>query len=300
MRQRLAICLVLFLLAPLVVCAAEVIPPSPSPHYIVDAAGVLSAATGQDLDQQLQQFERDTSNQIVVAIYPKMQSEDDIAAYAVRVFRAWQIGQKTKNNGVLLLVFIQDRKMNITTGYGLEGALPDATCRQIIDNELKPRFRANDFDGGIRAAVNAIRAATKGEYKGSGQTSGTAPRCDPPLLHPVYHWRRGTQRCRRHRQGHLRHQLRAGRTHPRLGHSLHHSGQRTLVRRQQRGRRLLRRRGQFGRRWCLRILGSSLHVEVGHENPSFSRPARRRQNRRRHPRRGGQDLWRSPRLCLPA
>lgn len=170
--MRSFICLLLLLLA-LPARArggTEVIPPTPSPHYIIDEAHVLSAATVQSIDGQLQQVERDTSNQIVVAIYPKMESNDDIAAYGVRVFQAWHIGQKAKNNGVVLLVFIQDRKMNITTGYGLEGALPDATAQQIIENELKPHFKNNDYDGGIQAGVNAILAATRGEYKGSGQT----------------------------------------------------------------------------------------------------------------------------------
>jgi uncharacterized protein len=169
-HDRWLIFLLFLPLLALPACAAETIPPSPSPHYIIDAAHVVSPPTLQSIDQQLQQVERDTSNQIVVAIYPKMQSNDDIAAYAVRVFQAWHIGQKGKDNGVLLLVFIDDRKMNITTGYGLEGALPDATCKQIIENEIKPRFKTGDYDGGIRAGVTAILAATRGEYKGTGHT----------------------------------------------------------------------------------------------------------------------------------
>lgn len=169
MRCRLLILLVLLLLA-LPARAAETIPPSPTPHYMVDDAHVLSPGTLQSIDQQLQQVERDTSNQIVVAIYPKMQSQDDIAAYAVRVFQAWHIGQKGKDNGILLLVFIDDRKLNITTGYGLEGPLPDATCKQIIESEIKPPFKNSDYDGGIQAGVTAILAATRGEYKGTGQT----------------------------------------------------------------------------------------------------------------------------------
>ena len=151
--------------------AAEVIPPAPA-HYFNDYAHVASASTASQLEQQLTQFERDTSNQVVVAIFPKMQSESDIADYAVRVGRAWGVGQKgnSKGNGVVLFVFVQDRKMFIATGYGLEGALPDITCRQIIDNEITPRFKQNDYDGGLTDGVNAIMAATKGEYKGTGNT----------------------------------------------------------------------------------------------------------------------------------
>jgi len=151
--------------------AAEVIPSAPA-HYFNDYANVVSASTASQLDQKLTQFERDTSNQIVVAIYPKMQSDFDFADYAVRVGWAWGVGQKdkSKGNGVVLLVFVQDHKMYIATGYGLEGALPDVTCKQIIDNEITPRFKQNDFDGGLTAGVNAIMAATKGEYKGTGNT----------------------------------------------------------------------------------------------------------------------------------
>ncbi len=92
MRWWHFIFLVVLLLA-LPAQGAETIPPSPSPHYSVDDAHVLSPATVQSIDRQLEQAERDTSNQIVVGIYPTMQSQDDIAAYAVRVFQAWKIGQ---------------------------------------------------------------------------------------------------------------------------------------------------------------------------------------------------------------
>lgn len=169
MRQVLVILLLIFL-SPWMARAAEVIPPAPNPRYIVDQAHVLSPETLRRIDQQLEQFERDTSNQIVVALYPTMQSSDDIAAYAVRVGQAWHIGQKNKDNGVLLLAFTQDHKVTIQVGKGLEGALPDATCYQIIEQEIKPHFKANDYDGGVQAAVTAMIAATKGEYKGNGRT----------------------------------------------------------------------------------------------------------------------------------
>ena len=153
--------------------AAEVIPPSPSPHYIVDDAHVLSPATVSSVDSELADFEKSTSNQIVVALYPKVQTDDDIAAYSVRVFQAWKLGQKDRKNGVLLLVSVQDHRMTIQVGYGLEGALPDATAKLIIVNDIAPHFKTGDYDGGIQAGVNSIIAATKGEYKGTGHL-GTA------------------------------------------------------------------------------------------------------------------------------
>jgi len=99
-----------------------------------------------------------------------MESDSSIDDYTVRVKRAWKVGQQGKDNGVVLFVFVQDRKMYIQVGYGLEGALPDALCKRIIDDEITPRFNNTDYDGGLSAGVAAMLAATKGEYKGTGRT----------------------------------------------------------------------------------------------------------------------------------
>ncbi len=149
--------------------AAEVIPPAPK-QYFNDYAHVVSPQTAAQLNQKLEDFERQTSSQILVAIYPTMQSDSSIEDYTVRVAESWKAGQKLKNNGAVLFVFIQNRTMYIQVGYGLEGALPDALAKQIIDNELRPHFRNGDFDGGFTAAVNAMLAAVRGEYKGTGRT----------------------------------------------------------------------------------------------------------------------------------
>ncbi len=151
--------------------AAETIPPVPD-HYFNDYAHVVSPATAAQLNQTLEDFERKTSNQILVVIYPKMESDSSIEDYTVRVAQSWRVGQKAKNNGAVLFVFIQDRKMFLQVGYGLEGALPDVLAKRIIENEIKPRFRNGDYDGGLTAGVTAILAATQGEYKGTGQTAG--------------------------------------------------------------------------------------------------------------------------------
>ena len=133
---------------------------------------MVSAGTAAQLNQTLENFERQTSEQIVVAVFPKMQSDSDVEDYTVRVFRSWGIGQKDKNNGAVLFVFVQDHKLFLQTGYGLEGVLPDALCKRIIDEQITPRFKAGDFDGGLTAGVQSILAATKGEYKGNGSTVG--------------------------------------------------------------------------------------------------------------------------------
>ena len=153
--------------------AAEVIPPKPA-QWFNDYAQVVSPATAARLNQTLRDFERESSSQVVVAIFQKMESPSSIEDYTVRVAQAWEVGQQRQKNGVVLFVFMQDRKMFIQVGYGLEGALPDATCKRIED-EIKPGFRNNDFDGGLSAGVAAILAATKGEYKGSGRTAGQSP-----------------------------------------------------------------------------------------------------------------------------
>ena len=149
--------------------AAEVIPPSPA-QYFNDYAQVVSPATALQLNQTLEAFERQSSVQIVVAVFPKMQSDSSIEGYTIRVFRTWAVGQKAKNNGAALFVFIQAHKIFLQVGYGLEGALPDALCKQIIDEQISPRFKTGDFDGGLTAGVQSIIAAAKGEYKGTGVT----------------------------------------------------------------------------------------------------------------------------------
>jgi len=174
----------LLLLAALPAAKAEIIPPAPE-RYFNDYANVVSSATAAELNQTLERFERETSSQVVVAIYPKMQSESSIEDYTVRVAHSWGVGQKGKDNGAVLFVFIQDRKMYLQVGYGLEGALPDALAKRIIENEIKPHFRKGDFDGGLRAGVAAILQATQGEYKGTGRTASEGGRIPVWLFAPV-------------------------------------------------------------------------------------------------------------------
>src|SRR5436853_3781625 len=149
--------------------AAEVIPPKPA-AYFNDYAGVVSKEAAQHFNEQLAQFEHETSDQVVVAVFPKMQSDSDIADYTQRVAQAWGVGQKERRNGVLLFVFIEDRKMFIQVGYGLEAVLPDATAFDITEYRIKPHFRANDYEGGLAAGIDSILKAVRGEYEGSGKT----------------------------------------------------------------------------------------------------------------------------------
>jgi len=158
-----------FLLAATGLAAAERIPPAP-PRYFNDYANVVSRGTADTLNRQLEQFERDSSNQVLVVIYPKMESDSSVEDYTVRVAQAWKAGQQGRNNGAVLFAFMQEHQLYIQVGYGLEGAIPDAIAKRIIEQEIVPRFRAGDTDGGLTAAVTALMAAAKGEYKGTGAT----------------------------------------------------------------------------------------------------------------------------------
>ena len=163
--------LVLFVIWAASARAAEVMPPKPA-RYFNDYAGVVSAGTTQQLNKQLEDFEKATSSQVVVAVFPKMQSDSSIEDYTIRVARSWKVGQQDKNNGAVLFVFVQDRRMRIEAGYGLEGVLPDALCKRIIEEQIKPHFKNNDYNRGLSAGVTAILQAARGEYKGTGKTVG--------------------------------------------------------------------------------------------------------------------------------
>lgn len=149
--------------------ALEVIPPKPA-GYFNDYANVVSKAAALQFNEQLAQFERDTSNQVVVAVFPRMQTDSSIEDYTQRVAQAWRVGQQERRNGAVLFVFIQDRKMFIQVGYGLEGALPDITAFDITERNIKPRFKANDYEGGLATGIDLMMKAIRGEYKGTGRT----------------------------------------------------------------------------------------------------------------------------------
>jgi uncharacterized protein len=165
--------LLLFLSLVAAVCslrAAEVMPPSPQ-RYFNDYTLTVSGPLGEQLNQQLADFERQTSNQILVAIFRKAETNSSIQDYSHRIFESWKVGRAGLNNGCVLFVYLDNRKVWIEVGYGLEGAIPDGTTKQIIDTVITPKFKANDFDGGLRDGVNALIAAARGEYKGTGKTT---------------------------------------------------------------------------------------------------------------------------------
>jgi uncharacterized protein len=134
-----------------------------------DHAGMLSPETKQRLEQKLAAFEVETSNQIAVLTVPSLQG-DDIDQFSIRVAEAWKLGQKGKDNGVLLVLAQAERKVRIEVGMGLQGVLPDITAGRIIRETMRPHLKSGNFDQGITVAVDSIIAATKGEFKGTGQS----------------------------------------------------------------------------------------------------------------------------------
>jgi len=129
---------------------------------VVDDAGILDEETRAALTQKLAAFEAKTTDQFVVVTRKSLQGIS-IEDFGVELGRHWQIGQRDKNNGVLLLVAPNERRVRIEVGYGLEGALTDAVSRLIIENGITPRFRAGDFAGGITRGVDDIISVLSGD-----------------------------------------------------------------------------------------------------------------------------------------
>ncbi|MEP7255955.1 MAG: TPM domain-containing protein [Ferruginibacter sp.] len=143
-------------------------------QLVNDFTGTLTADQRQALENKLVAFDDSTSTQIAVVIIPSLNG-NEIADFNIKLGRAWGVGGKENNNGVVLLISKGDRKLNIATGYGVEGALPDITCKQIIDDIIVPNFKGDDYYRGIEEGTDAIIQAVKGEYtapagyhKGSG------------------------------------------------------------------------------------------------------------------------------------
>lgn len=135
------------------------------PNQLVnDYTKTLSKEQVVSLEQKLVAFSDSTSIQVAVVIIQSLDGYD-INDYGYQLGRAWGIGGKEKNTGVLVLASIGDRKVTIQTGYGMEGVLPDAITKRIIENEIKPNFKAGDYFAGMDAATDAIISYTKGEYK---------------------------------------------------------------------------------------------------------------------------------------
>ena len=147
------------------VAFAQNIPARPNPPRLVnDFTNTLSPDQVATLERKLVRYDDSTSNQIAIVI---VATTDDYAPvdYATKLGRAWGVGNKKTNNGLVVLIAKNDRQIFIAPGYGLEGAIPDITAKSIIDNEIRPNFKENDFFRGLDLGTNAIMKAAAGEYK---------------------------------------------------------------------------------------------------------------------------------------
>lgn len=142
--------------------AQQVLPVPALSGRVIDQTGTLSAAQAAALDAKLAAFEAQAGPQIVVLLVATTQPED-IAAYAQRVADNWKIGRREVGDGLLLVVAKNDRRMRIEVAKALEGAVPDLAARQIIDQQIRPAFRADDYAGGLNRAVDALMARIRGE-----------------------------------------------------------------------------------------------------------------------------------------
>jgi uncharacterized protein len=158
----------------LALVASITVPPKPA-TYVTDKTGVLDATRVHALNEKLAQFERDTSNQILVYVDRSLPTDSTMEQFANDAMHQWGVGQKGKDNGAVLFLFTGDRKMRIEVGYGLEGVLTDAKSKQITSTIIKPRLKAADYDGAVEQGADAMLAVVRGEgLKGSGQTAHEA------------------------------------------------------------------------------------------------------------------------------
>lgn len=151
--------------------AADV-PPRPNPPRLVnDLAGMLKPDEIQALEQKLTAYNDSTSTQITIVNVPTI-GPYDIAAYGYRLAETWGIGQQGKNNGILILTALKERKVNITTGYGMEAILPDAIAKRITEYTLKPNYKTNNYYQGLDEATNFIIDVASGQYQADPKENG--------------------------------------------------------------------------------------------------------------------------------
>jgi uncharacterized protein len=159
--------LILFIACAMKLSAQQVLPKPNPPRLVVDAANLLPPEQQQILEQKLDAFNDSTSNQITIVTINDL-NDVPIEDYATKLFREWGIGGSKHNNGVLVLVSKNDHEIKIEVGYGLEGAITDVQSKDIIENDLAPNFKNQDYYRGFDEAVNSLEQAAAGEYKERG------------------------------------------------------------------------------------------------------------------------------------
>ena len=158
--------------------AQEGIPAKPA-GYILDEAGLLNPEEENALEQKMRGYADSTSTQFAIVLVNSTNGRDPYD-YAIDLAKSWGVGQKGKNNGVVILAAMQDRKLRIVTGRGIEDVLPDAICKRIINRTLKPTFKAGAYYQGLDEATTEMMRRASGEFK--NEDSGEEPQGIPPFL----------------------------------------------------------------------------------------------------------------------
>ena len=172
MKTVRAIVLIVFLLTTSIIAfGGPAIPPTPS-EWVTDTAGFLSDKTRIALNSRLQAYQATTGHQVIVWV-GKTTGSTPLEDWTVQVFKSWQVGRKGLDDGLVLFIFSDDKRVRIEVGYGLEGAIPDATASKIINDIIIPRIKGGDHDGAAVGAVDQLLSVAGGE-------SVTGPVAPPP------------------------------------------------------------------------------------------------------------------------
>ena len=151
---------------------AQDLPERPSPPLLVnDFAEILNSSQKRSLEDKLSNYHDSTSSQIAIVIIPSL-NDYEVAQYAVELAEKWGIGQKGQDNGILILVAINDRRMNISTGYGVEAFVPDVTANRIIDRTLAPNFRNGNYFEGLDQATSILMSLLSGQFIAEPKAEG--------------------------------------------------------------------------------------------------------------------------------
>lgn len=181
-RKLLAVAAALLIFA--TAALALTVPPAPKGR-VNDYASLLPANESAALEGRLKDIEDATSNQFVVAIFPSLEG-DSLEDFSIRLADAWKVGQKGKDNGLILILFPQDRKVRIEVGKGLEGVITDAMSGRVIREVLAPAFKQSQYGAGLIASVDALDKASRGEFTADPKTAKTAGRSSKTGLAAVF------------------------------------------------------------------------------------------------------------------
>lgn len=163
----------------LAACEARAEVPAEPTRWVTDSAGFLSDGARQELDGRLETYERQSGHHVLVWI-GRTTGDVPLEDFTVRAFAAWKVGRQRLDDGLVLFVFADDRKVRVEVGYGLEGQVPDAIASRIIRETIVPRVQAGDGDGAMRAGVAALIAAIEGQGAAPESAAGPPPDRSPP------------------------------------------------------------------------------------------------------------------------